>query len=201
MIDGPFRQVLPSLVRPLVRFYGARGLTPNQLTVAGFVLACVAAFFVWFGWHWWALAIWWISRLLDGTDGIYARESGQVTDFGGYLDILLDMASYSVMVLGFAAYWPSWPVAWGLVLMLYTLCITSALAFGALESKMGAPPAGNDRSLRLSAGLAEGGETGIAYTVMLLWHEAMPALVWVWILVLVCTVAARSLLAFRILRR
>ncbi len=201
MIDAPFRKLLPGLVRPLLRWYGRLGITPNQLSVAGFGLACVAAFFVAVGWHVLAFVVWWASRLLDGTDGIYARESGQVTDFGGYLDVLLDMGSYAVLVLGFAAFWPEWAVGWSIVLMMYALCITSALAFGALEGKMGAVPPGENRSLRLSAGLAEGGETGLAYSLFLLWHAAMPYLLALWIAVLIWTVAARSLLAYRLLRR
>lgn len=200
MIDAPFRTILPRFVAPLLRWYERIGATPNQITAAGFVLACIAALFTSLGWHILAIIIWWLSRLLDGTDGIYARASNQVSDFGGYLDIVLDMASYSVMVLGLAAYWPQWTVAWSLVLMLYVLCITSALAFGALESKSGAAVSTDNRSLRLSAGLAEGGETGLAYTAFLMGHAAMPVLLILWIAVLIWTVVARSWLAYRCLR-
>ena len=197
MIDGPFRSVLPRYVRPLLRLYERRGVTPNQITAAGFGVAVVAALLVVTGWHALACGVWWLSRLLDGTDGIYARESGKVSDFGGYLDIVCDMGSYGVMVLGCAVYWPEWTVEWGVVLLLYTLCITSALALGALEAKSGGGGADN-RTLRLGAGLAEGGETGLAYTLFLLWHAATPVLLGVWIIVLAWTIVARSVLAYRL---
>lgn len=200
MIDAPFRAVLPRYVEPLLEWYESRGFTPNQLTVAGFAVACVAAFFVGVGWSWVALLLWWLSRLLDGTDGIYARRTRQVTDFGGYLDIVLDMASYGVMILGFACARPELTFGWAAILFLYVLCITSALAFGNLEEKRGVgSSARDDRSLRLGAGLAEGGETGIAYTLFLLFPEALHVLVPIWIAVLGFTVVARSLLAKKVL--
>jgi hypothetical protein len=85
------------------------------------------------------------------------------------------------------------------MLFLYVLCITSALALGAEEAEAGLE-ARDDRGLRLGAGLAEGGETGIAYTAMLLlpaWLEVIAA---VWIAVLASTVVARTLLAARTFR-
>ena len=100
------------------------------------------------------------------TDGVYARASGQESDFGAYLDLLLDMAAYGAMVLAFAIAWPDFQIQWALMLFFYVLCIASALALGNLESQRALPPR-DDRGLRLGAGLAEGGETGIAYTVFL----------------------------------
>jgi phosphatidylglycerophosphate synthase len=198
VIDGPFRQLLPRLTPPLIRLYRTLRLTPNQVTAGGFALACVAALCVAGGWPLVAIVVWWLGRLLDGTDGIYARETGQVSDFGGYLDIVLDMASYGVMVLGLRAWRPELDWAWAAMLFLYVLCITSALALGGLERGRGLGSHDN-RSLRLSAGLAEGGETGLAYTAFLLFPQALPVLAVVWVLVLAYTVGARTLLARRLL--
>ena len=57
----------------------------------------------------------------------------------------------------------------------------------------------DDRGLRLGAGLAEGGETGIAYTLFLLFPAHLDWLTGIWIGVLVVTVVARTLLARRTL--
>ena len=194
MIDQPFRAWLANKAQPLIKTYQALGLTPNHVTLMGCVFGFASAGLVALGQNWAALGIWWAGRLLDGTDGIYARATGRASDFGGYLDIVCDMAAYSVMILGFAwsrSEFMSW---WLVILLLYVLCITSALALGSLERREGLRSEDN-RSLRLAAGLAEGGETGIAYSLLLLFPSMTGFLCAVWVGVLTLTVAARTLIA------
>jgi len=198
MIDNAFRSLLPGRVDPVLALYERLGLTPNHVTCIGFGLACAAAALVAMGLPVAAAAVWWLGRLADGTDGIYARATGRATRFGAYLDIVLDMAAYGAMVLGFAVAHPGLAWAWIPMLFLYVLCITSALALGAEEAAAGRP-ARDERGLRLGAGLAEGGETGIAYTAMLLLPDWLPQLAAGWIVVLATTVVARSVLAARTL--
>ncbi len=199
MIDNAFRGLLPRFVRPIVAFYGRMGWTPNQVSVLGFVVALLAATAVALQANGLAIGLWWLSRLIDGTDGIHARESGQASDFGAYLDIVLDMAAYGAMVLGFAVAVPGLQGAWMVMLFLYVLCIASALSLGMQEARRALPPR-DDRGLRLGAGLAEGGETGIAYTAFLLLPDHLDPLVTIWIGVLATTVVARTVLAARTLR-
>ncbi len=198
MIDNTARALLPAVTKPLVAFYRRRGWTPNQITWIGLGIAIGAAGCVASGHPWPAIALWWSSRLADGTDGIYARETRQTSDFGAYLDILLDMLAYSLMIAGFALWLPGLSGYWIAVLLLYVLCITSALALGMLQERLG-QPARDNRGLRLGAGLAEGGETGIAYTSFLLFPGWIEPLLWLWIAMLATTVVARSLLARELL--
>lgn len=199
MIDNAFRRILPRFVEPLIGLYGRLRLTPNHVTCLGLLIALGAAITVAFANAFWALALWWLSRLADGTDGIYARATNQESEFGAYLDIVTDMAAYGAMVLGFAVAVPELQTQWMAMLFLYILCITSALALGIEEAKLELPPR-DDRGLRLGAGLAEGGETGIAYTIFLLWPEALPWTTNLWVVLLLTTVVARTLLARRTLR-
>jgi phosphatidylglycerophosphate synthase len=199
MIDGYARNLLPGLTGGLISFYRRLGVTPNQLTVLGCAIALVAALLVSAGHAWSAVVVWWLGRLVDGTDGILARATGRVSAFGGYLDITLDMAAYSVMVLGFYFWQPQFAPLWMITLILYILAITSALSLGALERARGVD--GDNRSLKLAAGLAEGGETGISYTLMLLLPQFISVLLPLWILVLAATFAARTVLAWRLLGR
>ncbi len=199
MIDAPFRAFLPKVSQPLISFYESRDFSPNQITVAGFMGAMVAAAAVGLGWWWLALVLWWASRLLDGTDGIYARHTGRVTEFGGYLDITLDMASYSVMILGFYFRRPELAVLWVAILIFYVLAITTALSLGAIERKKGVD--GDNRSLKLAAGLAEGGETGIAYSLLLIFPEYTFSIALIWLAVLALTILARTRLAWNELGR
>ncbi len=199
MIDQPFRSWLGDRAGPLIRAYQKAGLTPNGITVLGCVFGFAAAGAVAASLNWVALTLWWVGRLFDGTDGIYARATNRVSAFGGYLDILADMAAYSAMILGFAFSRPEFTNWWLAILLLYVLCITSALALGNLERREGLGQADN-RSLRLAAGLAEGGETGIFYTLLLILPAATAWLCPAWAAILLLTVVARSVVARRELR-
>ena len=199
MIDNAFRAILPRFVRPVLKLYKRLGWTPNHVTVLGFAIALLASAAVAFHFWWLAFALWWLSRLADGTDGLFARESGQASDFGAYFDMLLDMAAYGSMVLGFAIAAPEFQAQWMGMLFLYILCIASALSLGMQEAKRAIAPRDN-RGLRLGAGLAEGGETGIAYSIFLLFPDLLEVSTTLWLGVLVITVVARSFLAFRTLR-
>jgi phosphatidylglycerophosphate synthase len=199
MLDDFVRPRLPRYAGPALALYARLGVTPDQVTLLGLALAILAAFAVARGHGWAGLALWWASRAVDGTDGLYARQSGQATSFGAYLDILADMAAYGAMVLGLAVAWPGLRAEWLAILFLYVLCITSALALGAQEERLAHAPR-DDRGLRLGAGLAEGGETGIAYSIFLIFPQQLALTTKLWIAVLALTVVLRTILARRLLR-
>ena len=198
MIDNAFRALLPRFVAPVLALYARLGVTPNQVSALGFVIAICASVAVALDFWGLAFALWWLSRLADGADGLWARQSGLESNFGAYLDIVLDMAAYGAMVLGFAYAAPEFQLRWMAMLFLYVVCITSALALGMQEAKQAMAPR-DDRGLRLGAGLAEGGETGIAYSLFLLLPDYLWLSTGVWVVVLATTVLARTVLAFRTL--
>ena len=199
MIDNFCRNILSRCTQGLPRIYQALGITPNHLTGLGGLLAVLAAFSVAKGMLLLALALWWVGRFFDGCDGLLARATHQETAFGAYLDIVLDMTAYSVMILGFAWFAPELQLRWLAILCLYVLCITSALALGQGEATVG-KDARDNRGLRLGAGLAEAGETGIAYSLFLLFPQWLPTLSTIWLFVLIVTVISRSCLAYKLLR-
>lgn len=199
MIDQPFRALLPKFTGPLIHIYKKLGLSPNHLTVLGFLCALATAGLVVKGMFVEAFFMWWLGRLFDGTDGILARETGQSSDFGAHLDILLDMASYSIVIVALHDVFPELGLNWALILSMYALCITGALSLGALEEKRSISYDDN-RGLRLTTGLAEAGETGIAYSVFFLFPAWIEISSWIWIGILLITVLARLYLARKILR-
>jgi phosphatidylglycerophosphate synthase len=194
VIDESFRLILPRFVGPILKTYEKLGLSPNVITIFGFIFSCVSAVMIVLHLYLPAVVIWWLGRLLDGTDGIYARTTNQTSDFGAFLDILCDMASYSVMILGFSFAFPHLQSSWIIIISLYVLCITGALSLGNFEEKKKIPSK-NNRGLRLASGIAEGGETGIAYTLFLLFPKYLEFLVVLWICILFLTVLARLILA------
>jgi phosphatidylglycerophosphate synthase len=194
MIDNRFRALLPKFVKPLVQGIAGLGLSPNQVTLVALAIGLFAALAVGAGFFLLAVALWWLSRLFDALDGIYARAYNQTSDFGAFLDIQLDMLAYGAIVI--ALYWqfPEHSLQWMLILLCYVLCISGALGLGGFEKTHDIDDA-SGRGLRMAAGLAEAGETGIAYTVFLLFPEWIAVTSWLWICVLSMTILSRIALA------
>ena len=98
-----------ALLRPLVRGLYAAGVTANQVTV----FACLASFAVaaWVlcggaqqAWVFAALPAWMFLRMaLNAIDGMLAREHGQQSRLGAYLNELCDVVSDSALYLSLLA--------------------------------------------------------------------------------------------------
>ncbi len=197
MIDNPFRAFLPRFVGPLIRLYQFFRLSPDCVTILGCLTGLISAFYVSRGDLIFAFGLWWLGRLFDGTDGVYARHLNRSSKFGAFLDINCDMLAYSAMILAFFRVWPEFSLNWIAIMALYVLCISGALSLGSLDIHSQAK---SNRKLQLASGLAEGGETGIFYSCCLLFPQYVQTLSGLWIGVLLLTVAARATLAFRVLK-
>jgi CDP-diacylglycerol--glycerol-3-phosphate 3-phosphatidyltransferase len=95
-----------ALLRPLVRGLASAGVTANQVTVAaavlsiaaGVVLAYAAEPAVWFL----LPVVLFIRMALNAIDGMLAREHGQKSALGAYLNELCDVISDAALYLPFA---------------------------------------------------------------------------------------------------
>jgi phosphatidylglycerophosphate synthase len=194
MIDNHIRKILPQYVGYILRLFAALRLTPNHVSLLGFVLALCSAYLVFIGLYLAAVIMWWVSRLFDACDGIYARQHNKTTLFGAFLDIQLDMAAYTCMIIAFYFQFQEFQFQWVIILALYVLCISGALGLGSLEKKIGKQDI-SGRGLRLASGLAEAGETGLAYSIFLVVPKWLHITTWIWIGILIITVVARFCLA------
>ena len=157
------------LLRPLVRRLAAAGVTANAVTLLAMAISILIG-----GWlciagranpAWYLLVpLWMFLRMaLNAVDGMLAREFGQKTPLGAYLNELSDVVSDAALYLPFA--WVA-PFGWQTVCLVIGLSVVSEMA-GALGPMVGAPrqydgPMGkSDRAflfgaLGLWAGLAGG---------------------------------------------
>ena len=96
-----------NILRPLVKRLAAKGVTANQVTLAaGLISVLVALVVVWQAPHGWLFAlipIWMLLRMaLNAIDGMLAREFGQQSALGAYLNELCDVVADSALYLPFA---------------------------------------------------------------------------------------------------
>ena len=200
MFDDAFRARFAPTVRPVARILLRRGVTATHVTIASFLLAAAAAALVAAHRPYAGLAVWLLSRVGDGLDGVVAREGGSSSPFGGFLDITLDMAAYSLMVLAFAALHPEHVAAWLAILAGYVLVITTTLALSAAATAAARAVSVNDRTFQFTRGLTEAGETSVMYALWVVMPSHIGWLTWVWAAALCITGLQRVHLASRMLR-
>ncbi|ERI15930.1 CDP-alcohol phosphatidyltransferase [Ochrobactrum sp. EGD-AQ16] len=95
-----------NLLRPLVVRLAAGGVTANQVTVAAALVSIIlGAFLAWSGnAAWFALVpVWLFLRMaLNAVDGMLAREHGQKSTLGAYLNEIGDVVSDAALYAPFA---------------------------------------------------------------------------------------------------
>ncbi len=130
-----------ALLRPLAGALAARGVTANAVTLAAMLVSlCIGALLFLAGPTQPALflllPLWMFLRMaLNAIDGMLAREFGQKSPLGAYLNELTDVVSDAALYLPFVLVAP---FGWGSVGGLIFLAAVSEMA-GALGPMVGAP--------------------------------------------------------------
>lgn len=155
-----------ALLRPLVERLYARGVSANQVTLGACLLSlAVAALVAAFATHPWLFALiplWMFLRMaLNAIDGILAREFGQKSQLGAYLNELTDVIADSALYLPFALL-PGVTPAWVVLVVLLALISEYAGVLGPMigaSRRYDGPMGKSDRALCfgvLGAGVASG---------------------------------------------
>lgn len=197
MFDAKLRPLIDPPLNRLGGLIARRGVTANQLTIAGALLGAAAGVAI--GAHHPGIGLGLIlgSRLLDGLDGAVARAT-RPTDLGGYLDILGDYVFYLAIPLGFGFEAPeNLPHAMALIAS-FTLTAVSFLGYAALAAKRGVIRTAHGRkSFAYSTGLAEGAETIAAFAAMCVFPDRFALIATILIVLCLLTVVQRTVLAHR----
>lgn len=160
----------------------AKVVGPTTLTAASLGTALVCAALAATNHPWWAVAAWWASRLLDGFDGPVARARGQVSDLGGYLDMVGDTIGYAVIPLGVAAGVDSrgaWIAAAALVASFFVNAISWTYLAAVLEKHgHGAAATGEMTTITMPPALVEGTETIVLFSVFIALPDAAMPTFW-----------------------
>ena len=102
MLSRLLRIWSPDLLRPIIRLLMRARISPNQLTLAGLVLAIIAGVLAAIGSLSLAALVLLLSGFLDALDGELARQSDSQTPFGAFLDSISDHYGDFAVYLGIA---------------------------------------------------------------------------------------------------
>ncbi len=159
-----------SWIDPTLNYIGKKvasyGISANVITIAGFVIGVMAMLLVALGQYSLAAVMFSLNRLLDGIDGAVARHT-QLTDFGGFLDIVCDFIVYSGIVFAFGWANPEHLFYASFLIFSFIGPISSFLAYAILATKnqMNCMRRGKKSFYHLG-GICEGTET--AFVLLLI---------------------------------
>ncbi len=155
-----------NLLRPLVQRLHARGVTANQVTLAAagvsVLLGALVAAFAGYLWLFALIPLWMLLRMaLNAIDGMLAREFGQQSTLGAYLNELCDVIADSALLLPFAVL-PEVSTLWVVLVTLLAVFVEYAGVMGPLVGaarRYDGPMGKSDRAFVfgvLGAGVATG---------------------------------------------
>ena len=117
--------------------------------------------------------LWIANRLLDGLDGTHARVHGRESQFGAYLDIVLDFVVYAAIPIAIAARQGTQAMAFAGLLLVASFYVNAAswmyLAAILEQRHEGATARGESTAVTMPPGLIGGAETVGFYVAFFLW--------------------------------
>lgn len=201
MLDAAARHLIDPPLNAVGRRLAQRGVSANQITLAGFALGLAALPALAFSQYGLALGLIAANRIADGLDGAVARHS-ETTDLGGYLDIVCDFIFYSAVPFGFALAAPETnavPAAFLIFSFIGTGC--SFLAYAIVAAKRGlSTEIRGHKSFYYLGGLTEGTETIALFVAMCLFPDAFWWLAWAFGALCWVTTASRIAAAWNTFR-
>jgi phosphatidylglycerophosphate synthase len=108
------------LDKPLSSLARKVRVSPNQITLAGFVLTIIAALTLAFNLFWGGVLTL-VAGLFDVLDGVVARTQNKSTEFGAFFDSVIDRYSDGVLFIGLGWYFLRTGSRTGLFLSLATM--------------------------------------------------------------------------------
>ncbi len=123
------RHINRKLSEPMARLLAKTKVTPNQMTWASFSIAFLSFISFVFGHNIAAGLLVQLSSIVDGVDGSLARRKGMTSEFGGFLDSVLDRYADILIVLGLILWslsYEAYPGIWlaGFLVIAGTICVS-----------------------------------------------------------------------------
>src|SRR4029450_3100111 len=175
MLDPLLRRWIDPPLNQAGAWLAERGMSANAFSIAGLAIGLTTIPLLAWGRYEMALLVILLNRLIDGLDGAIARSRG-TTPFGGYLDIMCDMAFYAAAPLGFALARPD-NALWAALLLASFVCTASSFLGRAILAAPRGEPADGDGGRKSSfhaAGIVEGRETIAAFVLFCPFPQAFP---------------------------
>ena len=167
------RYINPALEKTAELLVGC-GLTPNQVTAGAMVCGVATAPLIAAGQPWGAVALLWLSGLLDAVDGQMARQLKRPTAWGTFLDITFDRVVEGAVLIGLGIRSPAGALPLLVLAVSFILSLTVFLTTGILVKDQP-----TQKSFYYQAGIMERTEGFLAFTALILFPAYGAAIAYV----------------------
>lgn len=162
MLDTKARKYVQPLFNKITNGFIRLKISPIQVTFLALVIGLLSPLMLYLDHRFFALALLWLSGLLDVVDGSLARLTGKSSEFGALLDLIFDRIVEIVFIISIALK--------HMEARMPAICLLSAIIFsfsifltvGAVTEKKG------EKAFYYQAGLAERTETFIIFSLLIL---------------------------------
>lgn len=196
MLDGKARKLLDPVLDRIAKILVSAGIRANTVTLVAFAIGLAAFVALANRYYLTGLALLLISRIGDGLDGAVARQTKK-TDFGGYLDIVLDFAFYGMIPAAFIFAEPNQNALAGAILIVsFYVTGASFLAYAIMAEKHGLQSTQRgSKSLYFTTGLAEATETIAVFVAFCLFPQWFAPIAWAYAAICFYTALSRIIQA------
>lgn len=167
MFDEQLRGVKDGVFDPLAQLL--QSVSPWFFSAAGLLVGLMAATALWQQQYALGFGLWFLNRVFDGLDGAVARQCGKQSDFGGYLDIIVDFVVYAAIPAGLAVGRGETAVFLALIFLLSSFYVNGAswMYLAAILEKRKLAHSNRLTTITMPTGLIGGVETIIFYTAFM----------------------------------
>jgi len=165
---GHYKAPLHRVFDPVARLLLRMGARPNHLTVLGLGVSVAAAYVFSVGRLRWAAVLLAVAGLFDFFDGAVARLAGSDSDYGAFLDSVVDRYSDVAVLLGVLVHYQQQANTMGAVLTMATLAGTVMTSYTKARAQ--------SISVRCDIGVVERPERLIALIAGATFHVLTPVM-------------------------
>tara|TARA_Y200000002_G_C22686821_1_gene666295 strand:+ start:4372 stop:4974 length:603 start_codon:yes stop_codon:yes gene_type:complete len=171
MLDSIVRPIIDVPLTELSRHLVRIGISANLMTLLGLTMGLAAMIAIIYKSFYIGLVCIILNRLADGLDGAIARHT-QLTDFGGFFDIVADFITYSGVIFAFAIALPEQQFWACFLIFSYIGPISSFLAYAIIAGKRNITTEQRGiKSFYYLGGICEGTETAMVMVTICLLPE------------------------------
>jgi phosphatidylglycerophosphate synthase len=204
MFDQILRIPKERMLEPLAKG-PLKTVNPTTVTVVASGVAIAAGITAWQGQTGATLGLWFLNRFLDGLDGTVARVNNKQSDFGGYLDIVLDMVAYVSIPLGLAFSVNEKGVFIALTLLFAAFYINSAawmmLSANLEKRAQGAKERNELTTVTMPRAIIEGGEAILFYSLFIFFPGWLTVLFGVLAVLVLASAITQVRSAYRLMQK
>ena len=192
MLDTKARKYIQPILDSFARVCLRIGVSANTLTVAGMLIGVLAALLVVNDHAVAGVIVLWFSGLIDAADGTLARLT-RPSAIGAILDITFDRVVEVAMIVALACLYPDARLSLVILAGIIAIAMSLFLSIGAAVTNQ------SIKSFHYAPGLGERTEAFICLSLMVLDHARLGLWTWLFIGVIVFTMAQRLYHAHRML--